>query len=43
MPESLSRRLAVHRSMSILATLASQQPEAMALLAYAFVHSAHET
>ncbi len=40
MPESLSRRLAAHRSMALQAALLRRTPVALALLAYAFVQRA---
>ena len=40
MPESLSRRLAAHRSMALQATLLRRTPVALALLAYVFVQRA---
>ena len=40
MPESLSRRLAAHRSMALQATLLQRTPVALALPAYVFVQRA---
>ena len=40
MPESLSRRLAAHRSMALQAALLRRTPVALALLAYVFVQRA---